>query len=118
MVGCLCIRPPKTGIERLSNYFSTREQIPLLRTETETPLRLAAQYGYLEIVESLLAKKADPSSTDEDGETPLGLSAYSGHREITQSLLSSGENPSYINGDQTALHFAAGFGQVQLLFRK
>lgn len=52
-----------------------------------TPLYSVAQHGYLEIFELLLAKKANPSSTDEDGETPLGLLANGGHREITQSLL-------------------------------
>jgi ankyrin repeat protein len=76
-----------------------------------TPLYIAAKRGYLEIVEALLAKKANVHMADRDGYTPLHMAAMHGHLEVVNLLLAREANVHSVNqyGD-TALHGAAENG--------
>ena len=73
-----------------------------------TPLHYAAEGGYNEIVELLIAAGADVHAKgDEAGETPLHNAAYEGHKEIAELLIAAGANVSAISdGGITPLYIA------------
>jgi len=77
-----------------------------------TALIVAAAFGHLRVVETLLSAKADPNKPNAQGRVPLGAAAEGGHNHIVQLLLRSGavvDQPSRI-GD-TPLFLAALRGQ-------
>lgn len=53
----------------------------------ETPLHLAAQTGHKDVVELLLAYKADANARSLRGWTPLHFAAANGHRDVVALLL-------------------------------
>jgi ankyrin repeat protein len=55
-----------------------------------TLLHLAARAGYVDITEFLLARGADPNTTDKDGVSPLCLAVYYDHLEIARLLVKYG----------------------------
>ncbi|CAH8451148.1 unnamed protein product [Schistosoma haematobium] len=55
--------------------------------EGQTPLHLAARYGYLEAAACLLRRGAEPNVADWHGFTPLHLAAKYGHSHIIQLLV-------------------------------
>ncbi|MDB4805300.1 ankyrin repeat domain-containing protein [bacterium] len=58
--------------------------------EALTPLRLAAQYNQLEVVELLIAEGADVNAKDDFGRTPLDLAIQKSHPEIADLLRKHG----------------------------
>jgi len=62
-----------------------------LRIETErdngaTPLLLASQRGFRDVVEYLLSHQADPFAEDKDGDTPFSAAEKMGQTEICALL--------------------------------
>jgi ankyrin repeat protein len=62
-----------------------------------TPLSTAADYGYKEICELLIAHGADVNATNLYGESPLTLIASKGHFEICELLIQNGANINALN---------------------
>ncbi|CAB3407274.1 unnamed protein product [Caenorhabditis bovis] len=79
-----------------------------------TALHLAAFNGHLAIVHLLLQHKAFVNSKSKTGEAPLHLAAQNGHVKVVNVLVQDhGASLEAITLDnQTALHFAAKFGQL------
>uniref|UniRef100_A0A1I7TBT6 ANK_REP_REGION domain-containing protein n=1 Tax=Caenorhabditis tropicalis TaxID=1561998 RepID=A0A1I7TBT6_9PELO len=79
-----------------------------------TALHLAAYNGHLSIVHLLLQHKAFVNSKSKTGEAPLHLAAQNGHVKVVNVLVQDhGASLEAITLDnQTALHFAAKFGQL------
>ncbi|CAI5438376.1 unnamed protein product [Caenorhabditis angaria] len=79
-----------------------------------TALHLAAFNGHLSIVHLLLQHKAFVNSKSKTGEAPLHLAAQNGHVKVVNVLVQDhGASLEAITLDnQTALHFAAKFGQL------
>ncbi|PIC53240.1 hypothetical protein B9Z55_003026 [Caenorhabditis nigoni] len=79
-----------------------------------TALHLAAFNGHLSIVHLLLQHKAFVNSKSKTGEAPLHLAAQHGHVKVVNVLVQDhGASLEAITLDnQTALHFAAKFGQL------
>ena len=88
----------------------------------ETPLHLAAMQGKIDLVISLLAKKADVNAKDNAGWTPLHEACNQGSTEIAEKLLDAGaliDVPGYEN--DTPLIDAVNnhkVGIVELLLRR
>lgn len=61
-----------------------------------TPLYLAAQYGYLDVVDALLAAGANPDTvvrsltTSDDGDTPLVAATIEGNMQVVRRLMEAG----------------------------
>lgn len=58
----------------------------------DTPLYIAAQMGYIEIVNALITAGANVDQADNCGETPLYIAAQNGHNDIVKTLLCWGAN--------------------------
>ena len=74
-----------------------------------SPLHLAAERNYAEIVELLCSFGANPNATNQQGYTPLVISVAKDSKEAAGALLKVSANPnaqSELNG-WAALHFAA-----------
>ena len=52
----------------------------------DTAHRIAAEFGYLEVVELLLEADGDPNHADAEGVTPLISASVNGHTNVTQLL--------------------------------
>ena len=87
-----------------------------------TPLHVAAEYGYSEIVEVLLEHGAAPNIREKYGDTPLHYAAMFGNSKVVEVLLEHGADPNARNNfGRTPLHYAAAFDYpkvVKLLHKK
>lgn len=81
------------------------------KTNGNTPLHYAARWGRLEVMELLLANKADVNARANNGQTPLHSAAFSSWDKITELLLTKNANPN-ARDDQgwTPLHWTARLG--------
>eukprot|EP01047_Picozoa_sp_COSAG01_P062298 COSAG01_NODE_7902_length_3000_cov_2.894174_2_plen_653_part_01 len=78
----------------------------------------ASQQGYVEVVQTLLARKADPNqgSTDKDQLTPLLAACQAGHRDCGEALLVFGALLEARSGcNHTPLLSAAVNGKLEVL---
>ncbi|VDQ13409.1 unnamed protein product [Trichobilharzia regenti] len=81
--------------------------------EGQTPLHLAARYGYVEAAACLLRRGAEPNVADWHGFTPLHLAAKYGHSHIIQLLVQgfgADLNCATIPGGHTAASLASTEG--------
>jgi ankyrin repeat protein len=84
----------------------------------KTPLYIAAEYGDLEIVQALLAKRGiDVNAANIYSETPLMLASFRGHLDVVEALLAApGINVNAANvSDYTSLHDAARAGRNEVV---
>ena len=73
-----------------------------------TPLHVAADGGHKDVVELLLANKAEVNAKDNDGVTPLHCGGVSGHKDVAELLLANkAEVNAKDNDGGTPLHMAA-----------
>ncbi|MGE0207205.1 MAG: ankyrin repeat domain-containing protein [Candidatus Babeliales bacterium] len=72
-----------------------------------TPLMLAAVLGNLEMVNLLIANKADVNATSGDGMTALLAATWLNHNDIVKILLTAGADPNIQSGGMTALLVAS-----------
>jgi len=87
-------------------------------TDGWTPLHLAAHYGHLAVVETLLANNADVGIRSENSmrNQPLHAAAAGRAVSVCRMLLAAGADPNATQaGGYTALHAAAQNGQRDLV---
>lgn len=58
--------------------------------DDQTPLHITSRLGKQDIVQQLLANRANPDSMTSTGYTPLHLAAREGHRDVAAALLDQG----------------------------
>jgi len=80
----------------------------------DTPLFIAACYGHVGIVDTLLANGADLTKKNYNQDSPLLIASYKGYDDIVSSLLAKGDNANQVNtSTDTCLHLAAANGHVK-----
>lgn len=65
--------------------------------KAQTPLHIAAIYGYIETAMILLQRRANPNARCKLGKTPLHLAAEHGHEDMVELLLQFGAHPNEKN---------------------
>lgn len=80
-----------------------------------TPLYVAAERGFKEIVEELLKNGADPNLTLNSGSSPLIIATLNGHTEVVALLLKSGANRNFVYNGNTALTYAQSLGFLSIV---
>ena len=84
----------------------------------ETPIHIAAENGYGEIVEGLLIKGADPNSIASNHlKTPLHVAVSEGHLDVVKRLLLSGAMTD-VSGPTTLSRFASWCSPLHIACRK
>jgi hypothetical protein len=79
-------------------------EVDAQQSEGISALMLAAQYGYVDIVEKLIRAGSDVRLVDDRGWNALFFAASNGHLDVCKALLDAGCNKSTVDG---AGHFAA-----------
>jgi TonB family protein len=85
--------------------------------EGATPLHRAASAGHKDVVELLLAHRADVNAIDNNGVTPLHYAASAGHKDVAELLLAhrADVNARDKNIGGTPLHWAGCKDVAELL---
>lgn len=84
--------------------------------EESSPLFIAAQQGYLEIVKLLVANGADIEYSFKGGFTPLYVAAQKGHIDVVQCLHEKGANINHkCHEGSTPLYVAMQEGQLKIV---
>jgi len=80
----------KKQYKKLRNLMFDDSIDPNIRNEEgKTPLQVAIELGYADIVDFLLSIKADPDATDNEGNSALFYAVIVNSVEMTQSLLNN-----------------------------
>ncbi|KAK0665234.1 ankyrin repeat-containing domain protein [Cercophora samala] len=80
------------------------------------PLHLAAMNGHLEIVRTLLIRKAKVHASSVEGQKPIHLAALNGHEEVVELLLDFDADAGDWDGrKQTPMHLAASNGHLGIV---
>ena len=82
----------------------------------ETPLHLAAEWGFRDIVEHLIFKLGEQANhLGHEYCTPLHMSVYGGHIDIAQFLFAHGADINSCSADDlTPLHIASDKGRLEI----
>jgi ankyrin repeat protein len=85
-------------------------------TAGQPALWWAANRGYLDVVEGLLARGAEIDATDRWGATPLHEASTGGHTEVARYLISRGANVhSRYHDGRSVLNMAVRGGKAEIL---
>ena len=79
--------------EELATYFATRCDVRDVVLDTSSTLLMASEYGYHEIVQTLLGRGADvhySNYDDDDDDTALHKASRNGNIEVVRALLGAG----------------------------
>lgn len=109
-VGCL---------SSVKYYLARGADVNAAPSNNATPLFVAAQNGYLEIVRALLTVEGVDvnAAISDDGTTPLIAAAHNGHLEVVQALLNKGADVSAATTKEgvTPLSIAAQKGYLEIV---
>jgi uncharacterized protein len=96
------------GAGELGAYLDAGLPVDLTDASGNTLLMLAAYYGHLDAVTTLLAHGADPDRVNDRGQTPLAGAVFKRSNGVSAALLAAGADPDL--GQPSARATAAFFG--------
>ncbi|XP_042638587.1 KN motif and ankyrin repeat domain-containing protein 2 [Orycteropus afer afer] len=116
MLTALASLKTQDDIETILQLFRLGDVNAKASQAGQTALMLAVSHGRVDVVEALLACKADVNVQDDDGSTALMCACEHGHKEITRLLLAVPScNISLTDRDgSTALMVALDAGQSEI----
>lgn len=107
----------RQNFSELERILETREA-PIDATNKfgHSPLMVAAEKGYVDMMDALVDGGADVNFQNDAGKTALMMAAYGGQRGSVDQLLRSGASFDLRDrGGSTALHWAADSGNTDLI---
>jgi ankyrin repeat protein len=105
------------GLEKVRLLLKANPELVFSKdTDGRTPLHYAASCTNKDVVELLLAYKADVNAKDNDGRTPLHLASEDGRKEVVELLLANHADVNAKDGyGDTPLHWVADWGRKDLV---
>jgi len=113
----LMIAAAEGHVETVSALVEAGGDVNATNPLGRTALMFASSYGFLPIVNDLLAHRADPNIVPKDstGWTALIAAVHNGHREVVTMLLGHGADASIADKQgKTALAWAEARGHVEV----
>jgi ankyrin repeat protein len=103
-------------IDKVKEFLNQGFDIDAKAESGSAALHIAAQNGYVELVDFLIAKNADVNLITDDGLTALHFAAQRGYTKIAASLIKAkiDVNISGRRYNRTALHYAADRNQADV----
>ncbi|XP_038110432.1 uncharacterized protein LOC6052718 [Culex quinquefasciatus] len=81
-----------------------------------TPLHVAVQRDFQDVVAFLVSSKANVNAIDKDGESALHIASIHGHLELVRCLIEGKANPNLLNSSrQTPLYVAIVSGHLEVV---
>ena len=78
-------------LDRVKALLSVSPDLVISKDWNEdTPLHIAAYFGYGDIVELLLNHQVDVNAKNSHGKTPLHRATFNGHKDVVNLLLTHG----------------------------
>lgn len=124
LIFCIALTPlahameqPKSLIQALKDRDFARVQIMIdagqvNENQKMALLHFASSWGYLPVVQKLLAAGVDVNEETEQGFTPLMSASTGGHLDIVKELINAGARITFVNKfNETVLTMADFFGQ-------
>lgn len=106
----------EAGLALKSSLFSRSANIEVKNDLEKTPVILAAEKGFKEILELLAVKKANLNAGDSQGCTALMMAVQNNYIEIVELLLEQGADIDIQdNNKKTALHHAVNQNSLELV---
>lgn len=113
VVSILVNEMAKGADDEIAKKSAKRDLVNSVTGELDTPLHIAAQGGYIDVVKSLLAFGAEVNARTDTNQTPLHLACIAGHLDVVKLLVMYKAKVNAKDADQeTALHKAAQFGRI------
>ena len=119
---CLHTAAERSGIAVLNTLlaYNPKLNVDMFAEDKKTPLHVACEHYYLEMVKQLVNRGADISARIEStGATPLMIAARHGRDNIVEFLIDKGADISATGTNlvyqTTALHMAAQYGHIKVI---
>ena len=109
---------------RDGNVNAIKDKIPKITdinmidddNDEKSPLYIASEIGYLDIVKLLIASGGDVNQANKYGETPLHAASYRGHLDIVKVLIAAGGDVNKAcNDGWTPLHVASYHDHLEIV---
>ncbi|QMV45638.1 hypothetical protein HC358_00465 [Wolbachia pipientis] len=112
---CEAVKAILTHVEKCHSG-KLREVVNIENNQGQTPLHIAAENGWLNIVKYLISKGANTNAKDKYGRTPLHIAAKNGEFDMVKYLINEGANVNAKDKfDSTPLHSAAENGELSIV---
>jgi ankyrin repeat protein len=115
----LCVAAIEGKLEEARVLLKNNPNLALFKTDSDmtTPLHLAASKGHKDLVELLLANKADVNARNVDGHAAVHLAMYCNKWDVVELLIDNRADVSLRNPKEgvTPLHLAAGDGRKRVV---
>jgi len=109
---------PEGQLKTVALLLKHRKKIDINHVEStkgRSALSIAAIYGEVDIVKSLLKKKADPNLADRDGVSPAMHAAKRRYLQVVKALLEKTDSDVADKQGRYLIHFAAMSGSCDIL---
>ncbi|XVF32447.1 hypothetical protein REPUB_Repub17cG0084000 [Reevesia pubescens] len=105
----------KIGSQKLLEYFISKGAEIDAKSDTGTPLQLAASVSRKDIMKVLLDNHANPNVSSHGLWSPMISSIGNGSIECVNLLLQAGADPNFVSQGDTPLVIAAATGETEII---
>ncbi len=106
----------KGELSKAKDFINKGADVNIKNGDGKTPLHIAVEKNYEDIVRLLLQKNADLNTKDNNGNTPLHIAVKNGNYFVVKELLRAGADKNIKNNEgKTALDIAKELGDDEII---